>query len=519
MPRTDLADRIDRWARRARAQQSARLAAFGLAAGAALALALGIAARLRPLWSDGALALLSLAALLAGACLAALVPWLHGRDRLDWARHFDARFGLGERLSTALEIEGGRLRRVDDAVRRAQRADAESAAESVDIRRALPLRPHAPALAAAAALVATGALLFTQPNPLDLRTAADAAARRALQQQSAALAQTRATLAADAALAPAQRDAALRALDRAQQALADPDVTPEQALAALRDAESQLAALRDVEARAAQDALQQAGRAMPADPATAALADALRDGRLADAAEQLRSLAPRDAAEAQRTAEQLARMATALQPSDPRAAEALRRAAQELPSNDPDSQARAQESLEQAAQAMERAAQSQQANEALQRAAEEAQAADAALQAAAQSGDGEQPLADAQSGAQEGGEAGAVGRPSDGGSAQSGDGRGDAGHSEDTGTADEIYAPGRVRGPGENVALPAAQSDVTAGEGGAALPAPDAAARVPYSQVYGEYAAAADAALQAESIPASRRDVVREYFAGLGAGE
>jgi hypothetical protein len=138
----------------------------------------------------------------------------------------------------------------------------------------------------------------------------------------------------------------------------------------------------------------------------------------------------------------------------------------------------------------------------------------AQMQAGAPSGAGEQ--AGAEAGERNGGEAGDAGRPGEGGSELSGRGPGQSGHSEDTGSADEIYAPSRVRAPGEQITLPAAQSDVTAGSGGQSLPAPDAAAQVPYSQVYGEYAADADAALRSESIPPARRDVVREYFQGIG---
>ena len=515
MPRTDLADQIDRWSRRARAQQSARLAGIGLAAGLALALTAAIVSRLRPLWSNDAHVLLSITLGLAAAGIAALLPWLRRRDRADWAREFDARFGLDERISTALELESGRIRTQEDAMRRAQRADAEAAANAVDIRRALPLRPHTRALAVAAAITAAAALtLLALPNPSDLRNTANAAFRRTLQQQSLTLQEARDALAANTTLDPAQRDAALRALDQAQQSLAAPDITPDQALTALRDAQSELNAAQDAAAQNAQDALQQAGRALPPDPSTAALADALRSGRLGDAAEQLRALDPRTTSESQLTANQLEQIAQAVQESNPRMAEALRQAAESMRSNE---QEQAQQALEQAAQAMERTQQGAQSNEALQQSSENlaaAQQAAAEMQSGTQTSSGEN--ADAQAGEQNGGEAGDAGRPGEGGSEMSGLGPGQTGHSEDAGSADEVYAPSRVRAPGEQVALPAAQSDVTAGSGGRSLPAPDAAAQVPYSQVYGEYAADADEALRSESIPAARRAVVREYFQGIG---
>ncbi len=512
----NLADLIIRWSRRARWQHSARLAPRGLAVGLAFAVLITIASRLRPLWGDSLLIALGLAAALSGLAIAGLIPWLRDRSHIEWAREFDARFGLGERISTALELESGRIRLRNDALRRTQRADAEASARAIDIRRALPFAMNARALAACLALALAAALPFALPNPLERSRAATTAFHNALQQQTRALEQTRALLQNSPTLDAARRDAALRALDQAQRTLTSPDVTPDQALAALDAAQSKIDALQDAAAQNSQDALQQAGRALPPDASTAALSDALRNGRLTDAAEHLRALDPRTANEAQRTADQLEQIADTVQPADAQLAADLRNAADKMRAG---RSAEAGQSLERAAQQMERAQSDAQANEALQRAGEQAQDARAAVQQAAvemQAGAGEKPGSSTDAGASTTASSAPSSETGAGGSAQAGASGAQPGHSEDVGSASDVYAPERVRTQGAQVALPAAPGDVNAGEGGKSLPAPAGAAQVPYTQVYGQYAAAADEALRNESIPAARRDAVRRYFEGLG---
>jgi hypothetical protein len=110
------------------------------------------------------------------------------------------------------------------------------------------------------------------------------------------------------------------------------------------------------------------------------------------------------------------------------------------------------------------------------------------------------------------------GRSADGSaSASSGDAAGAnrAGRSGEAGTGNTVYAPQRVGGDGQSVVLPDAQSPAVPDANGRPSNAPAGNAGVPYEQVYGDYARAADEALQRGRVPPDMRDYVRNYFSSL----
>ncbi len=564
MPVVDLTQIVQQWARRARLQRSLQLAGLGLASGIGLALLVSLASRVTPLLTRNVLIALSIGLTIVGLLAGLLYPWLRAirRSTVAWAREFDARFGLHERVSTALELTDGRIPGKNDGLRRKQIDDTEHAVGAVDANTQIPLRLSRRDLIVSALFLAALIIVLVLPNPQDRALAEREKMRSTLQQQAQQLEQAKKDIAASS-LSEAQKKAATQALEDAQRALNDPNATPEQALAALNQAQAKLDALQDQATRDAQRDLSQAGQSLSSDELTNALSDSLQNGEYERAADQLRQLGQRDNGqplspeENQRVAQQLDQMARQVQNSDPAMADQLREAAQQLREGRTEE---AQQSLQQAAQSLEATAQNASNNQQLEQAGQQAEqtrqtiaqaARDAQLAQSqsqqqsessgnspndqSQSGQtgGDTQSAQAGSSGQQEGQAGQTaaggqaengapaagnqqGSSATGGDASSGSiGQGRKGHSEDTGSDNSVYAPGRLASQGRQVVLPDTQGTNAPNPNGQSSVAPDGDASVPYQEVFSAYADAADEALQTDQVPADRRDYVRDYFSSL----
>ncbi len=542
----ELESQVRAWSRRARLQHSIALSLFGASCGLGLALIIALAARLTPLFDQPTLIGLSAALAVAGLAAAASFPWArHARTPLlAWARAFDQRFDLKDRLSTALEVSAGSCVTRSDVIRYAQRRDAGAAAAGIDVRAQLPLRvPRRDVIAALILLIALLLALFL-PNPQQEALARQEQLRQAIAQQAEQLEQAKQAI-AQSSLSDAQKQAAIQALEDAQRALSDPNVTPEEALAALNEAQAKLDALNDLTAHQLAEDLRRAGQRLPADSLTNPLANALANQDFERAADALRDVGrvgqdggQPDQTAAQRAADQLDQLARGVQNSSPELAQHLREAAQHLRQGE---SAAAQQQLEQAAQILERAQAANQAGQALERAQAHAESARRSIAQQASSPDqagspGQGQRGDPSTGslrAREDGpadgrsassssDAAGAGRAADG-SARTlpGDATGanQAGKSDDVGTSNLVYAPRRIGGDGQAVVLPDAQSPSVPDPAGRASPAPAGSGNVPYEQVYGDYARAADEALQRGRVPPEMRDYVRDYFSSLNPAQ
>ena len=554
----ELIELVWTWSRRARVQRSLAGLLAGLAIGLSVALAFAIAARIWPLMSTPALIALSLVCALFGTALALGGPWLRNlrTPPLIWAREFDKRFALRERISTALEMDNGALSIKNATLRMQQQQDALHMAESVDVRKLVPLRlsPRDGLIALALALALT--LAIALPNPQQQVLTQQAEFRQNLAEQVKQIEQAKSAIEQSQTLTGEQKKQALQALNDAQKALADPNATPEQALAALNDAQAKLDALRDQSAEQMSSDLQQAGNAMSADELTNALANALSKKNFGNAAQQMRSMMSKDGQaltpeEMQRVANQLDQMARDIQKSDTAMAQKLREAAQQLREGNAEG---AKQALNQAANSLDKASNVQQAQQSLNQAQAQAEAARQSVAKASQSGQsqsqgnnqnnnqagqqnsssaGQQGQAQSgqssQAGA-EGQQGGAAGQPggsaSEGQSAngQGGQGQTDgsaqgasntSGHSEDTGSESSVYAPGRVSAQGKQVVLDDKNGETATDPSGKQSTAPGGNSAVPYQNVYGDYSRTADEALKSDEVPANLRDYVRDYFSSL----
>jgi hypothetical protein len=518
---------LGRWDRRLRTAQSLTWGARGLAGGLLVAILVAIASRFWPLLSVSQTLRLAGLGALGGSLIALLLVWLWPRSGLAQARYFDRLLRLQERVSTALEIEEGLITAPREMVER-QRRDAVEASKRADPVAAIPLRPQPrdwlPAAVAALAL----ATALWLPNPMEAILAERAAVREEIEEQVEELEALRDEIAADPQLSEEDQQALLEILEGAIEELESGDLSREEALAELTDTSERLKELMDPEAENRAAGLQAAADGLGQSPLTNPLSEALQEGDIQGAAEQLEALAGElENMSAEQVAElvaQLSAAAAALAESNPELAGQLAEAAQALQDGE---MAAAAQALEQASGTMGATGQA-------------AAASSAAGNAAAAATEGGQQIAQAGQGAQSGvggsdngsGQAG-QGAGQDGGDGQGGGtGRGE-GNSEgqggvggpmegDNGPGDgglrdfePIYAPQRLGGEGgPEMELP--QSDEPGELIRELASNPEIGeSTVPYNQVYANYVDAANQALQEQQIPLGLRGYVRDYFSSL----
>ena len=499
---------LHRWDLRLRLVESVRLGLWGAVLGLIVGVLLATATRLAPLLWRQQLVRWVLLAAGAGALGSSLYAWLRPRSASQLARTFDRRFDLAQRLTTALELASGRLQTAPEMAA-AQRRDTFAAATRVDPRAVLPLRLPRRALIALAGLTAALTLLLWLPNPQEAVLEQRAAVRAALEEQAGALEAAQAAIAANNALTEPEREALLAALEEALSALHEPDVTPEEAVAALSEAERALAPLRDSDAAAARRGLERLAGELQDSDLTRKIADALAAGEYDAAAEALAALSGDEdqrltRAEELELGEQLAQAADALQATNPELAQQFEEIADAIQQGNTDA---AREGLQAAAEqlAAEGVESAQQAviEDALSAVQQgrEAIGAEAGLPASAEA----DPSSPAGAGPPFSAGAGVPTAPQ-------------PGHSEDAGTGapyDELTVPERLGDEGEGVELPREDDDgvpVGTSPGG---PPTGEQARVSYREIYGDYAAEAGVALERDYVPLGMKQYVRDYFSAL----
>jgi hypothetical protein len=581
---------IGRWERRLRLVQSLdwlpRLIAIALGIGIVAA----VIARLRPWLLPTELLLLTVVALSIVLVVGFAFIWLYPRPLLESARRFDRALDLRERTTAALELLDGSIH-ANDELRLLQLEGALGAAENARPQAALPLPFSRRDWGIAALLSVILALLFILPNAQTNTVAQDEAQASAIAEAAETVREISRDVAINPDLDEQTREALLQSLATSLDALDQPGVTPEEAFAALSDAENALreegTALSE-QAEAARQGLASASQALRNLPT---LTQEQADQSLSDLLEQM-GVQAGQFSEAERTqaAQALQSAAQAAQATNPQVAQEMREAAQAMQEanaqstqtqlNEAQQAAQSseanQQSAQNAAQQLEQSAnQAQQANQQMsqqqsQQSSQQSgqqqgqpqssnqqgqQTSSGAEQSASQPGDsqtqpgrnGEQQSAqDAQSSAQgEASQDASSGQQSqsaqgesaqqNGQSASAASGAGDqaassplqgaqAGQQSQNNQADgvgqssfdTIYAPTRLGDDGNGT-----QSELEAGGSGAPVQEgefsqnPIGQSNVPYNEVFGQYADAANRALESDYVPLGMRDVVRDYFTGL----
>lgn len=532
------------WLRWYRLRRAALWSIHGLVLGLLLALVVSAVALSQARLLMAEFLQLAAVVVLGSLLVAAAAAYLWPVARLRAARFFDRRFGLLERVSTALEFTG--LGDETTELAGLQLQDAVTAARQVDVRARLPIRLDWREILLAAALGAGLFLLGLRGEPYFQTAARTRLVQQAISAETARIEELHRQIAASQSLSSQAQESLAAPLQEAARQLEQAQ-TLEQAISALNSAQGQLETLAPAQLQEQVRALQEVGRlagqqaGSPLQSAGQALADADPPG----AAEALRSLDPSrlDQAQSDTLAGQLEEAAEILGELDPglasqRLAGQLAEAAEALRSGELTS---AQAQLRQAAETLT----------ALDRQIQQGQVAQ---QAAAQAQAAQQRLAQAQSEAlalcsgpecgvgsfqdQSAGQAPGTGTSSQPGqgSAAAGAGRGEGGQSqagEEVGVApidmgngpgdgglrayEQIYAPERLGGTGGiDVPLPGSDQpgDQLRGEG-AVAPGAAGPGRVPYVEVYPSYAQAYRQAIASGQVPIWLRSIVRQYFRGL----
>jgi hypothetical protein len=362
------------WGRRLRLAESVAWGPWGAAAGLGLGLLLALAARLWPFALVQQLVVLAGLLVLCGIAVTLAIVWLRPRAPLWLARAFDRRFDLAERLSTAVEIATGRLRAAS-SMAEAQLADTLDAVRRAEPRRSLPLRAPGWALRTLVMATVALALLLSLPNPQEIVLLQQAAVQTAIEEQIEELEAVKEQVAETEGLTEAEREALLQALEEAIAGLEEGRATPEEALAALSEAEQKLAELREPGAAGLQEGLGRAGEQVADSELTRDLAEALAEGdydtaaeALADYGDEIGETLTRE--EELELAQQLAEAAAALAEADPELAEQLAQAAEAIQAGDI---AQAREALKASAQQMGEAGEQVERQEAVEGALAELQ--------------------------------------------------------------------------------------------------------------------------------------------------
>ena len=349
----NLKGHLRRWGLRLRFVESLTWGPWGAAVGMGAGLLLALAARLWPLLMTRWLVVSAGLLALAGTMLGVVVVWVWPRSLSRLARILDSRFTLAERLTTAIEIEDGRLR-TTRRMARAQLADSLRVAGGVDLRSKMPLRASRQALLALSILALGLILTFWLPNPQEDVLLRRIAVKTAVEEQIEELEAVREQVAESGGLSEAEQEMLLRTLEEVIVALDEGRATPEEGVIALSEAEQALAELQDPGAAAVEDALEQVAEGMTDSEMTRDIAEALRNGDYEAAARALavyggtkgEALTPREELE---LAQELAEAAEALAEGDPELAEQLATAADAIEQGDVNT---AREAIREAAREM-----------------------------------------------------------------------------------------------------------------------------------------------------------------------
>ena len=505
--------------------------------------------RIWPLLFQWQLLVIGLLSLGVITILGQFYAWFRPRPLDQLTQQGDITLGLQERLSTALELNAGLLKTTPD-LEAAQIDDTLKRLKQVPISLKVPLfepKSMAKMIGLAMVLLLGMELLYLLPNPQEAVVQAQVELDNLIETEIAELEEIQADLLeATADLSEAQVEELTESLqdliDNLEQAR---DAgSPEQALAALSEAEETLDAYN--EAKLAQEQAFNSLADSLADSnleAAQEAAQALEQGAFDEAAEALQQTgeSPTSQAEADALAESLSQAAAQLAETNPDLAQSLQQAAEALRSGD---QQAIQDALEQAAQQLAEAGDPSAGQQQLAEALQNIQEARNQL-AQQQSGEGEGQGQGQQAGQGQGqGQGAGQGQfPGDG---VGGSGRGDPdgnvaeGVNADEGQPgpmstdnganqnrledyDSVYVPQHVGGDGGPLVVPDEQgSDGTGIDIGETPLNPNretGEATVPYSDVFGQYRDQASTALDNEKIPLGMRDYIRQYFGALEPGQ
>ncbi|NJL93792.1 MAG: ABC transporter permease subunit, partial [Anaerolineae bacterium] len=290
-PSLNLTGVLRRWDRRRRLTLTWLWLPRALLVGALVGMLVAVISLLRPWLLPQEVQQVALVALGGAVALFLLAIWLYPRS-IPWlAQHFDLRFGLKERISTALQLREGHIPSAG-ILEPYQIKDTQAVVGKVNLREQLPFRARALEWAAMLLALAALLLLLNADYRFAKEIEEERAVDQAIEEQIEALEQTREDILSNENLSEAEQQALTQPLDEALEALEAPNISREEAVAALQEAQQQLEALGEGLAQEELDAMQQAGNELSesGNPNAESAGEALQSGDPQAAAEALEQL-------------------------------------------------------------------------------------------------------------------------------------------------------------------------------------------------------------------------------------
>ena len=466
---------------------------------------------------------------ITGLILASVTATTWPIPRLEAAHFFDRRFGLQERVSTALEFAGeGQGQANNQEIIQKQLADALQTARQVDVYRLLPLRFKGLEICLIAVMLIGTLFLARWAVPYFSAAQNVLAIQQAISEQAAQVEALHKQIEQNESLSPEQRQTLTAPLEEALRKLVEAK-TLEQAASAVNDAQQQLSALNPEQSQQQNQALQEVGQQLSSaqDSPLQQFGEKLASGDYQGAAQELKNLDPNtlDPTHRDSLANELSQAASNLRASNPQLAEQLQAAGEALQKSGETAQAnqQASRSLQQAAQTLQERRQNlAQAQAAAQVVAQLSQGqqqmvaqAGQSASSASQSGSAQQTGQNSAGGAGRGEQTGESETGSEAGTSpiQQNNAPGDGGESQ----YDRIYAPQRLGdSQGEDMQLPNSglPGDQVIGQSAAAPGAPGLSS-VPYTEALPTYQDAYRQAIESGQIPLHLRPLIRDYFSSL----
>ncbi len=509
-----------------RTQRALTWSLRGLIIGLALALMAGLIGLYKlDLLRNEFLVLVILSAFIA-AFIAGGIAYLWPVQPLRAARYFDRAFHLGERVSTALELDH-KNEKTELAHR--QLEDALHASQNIKPRQYLPLRLQKKELTYLFAVAFLLTVVWLRGEAWFKAAAQARAVQAAVSEQAANIEEIIQEIESNQLLSEEQQQQLTEPLEQALGELQG-NPTLEGSVSVLTSTAQKLENLSNEQTAQMSQALQQAGNelAKEQDGPLQSAGENLAQGDNMAAASDMANLdiSQMSAAEKAQLADQLNTLADSLSSSNPQLADELKKAAEALQNGD---DAAAQQALNNAAQTLAQAGQqiassqtASQASQQMQQGANQVMAAGGG-QGPAQNGQGQQGEGPAQGGQTTGPGAAGSGSTSDSGSPSSGEevtnspidqnnGAGDGGEA----AYEQIYAPSLLGGEdGSTVDLPSSGDEGEVIGQGPTDPAQPGQSLVPYNEVYAQYDEFNREAIESGTIPLSFMNIIRNYFDSL----
>jgi hypothetical protein len=334
-----LTRRVRRWDLRLRLVTSLLWGPRGLLLGLLVGVIAAFVSRMRPWLLPDQVALITGTVAALGLLGALAAIWLWPRSTARGARYFDRRFGLKERVSTALELSNGVIP-VPDTLAEYQLSDAVSAADRVNVSSRLPVRMRVWELVVLIVLGAMLAYMLLADNPQVDELLARHDLQQTINEQVAQLDQAIENINQDSGLSQEEKDALTKPLTEARDNLQQPNVSQQEAVAAMAAANQALKNMSGGMSPEQQAAYQQAAGQLRGSDLTSDLAQALNKPDLGAASQATNALADKlndttlSTATQQDLANRLEQAAEKLQQTNPEVAQKLREAAQALRKGD-----------------------------------------------------------------------------------------------------------------------------------------------------------------------------------------